>query len=156
MGQEEGARGQWKMDQGCRQSDQAGVSRSTRVLLRGKPPVEAVILGPSFLSYPLRKRLTRPQHPTLARHSRPLHVQLPSWKACSPLADSYPPLRTASGRPPIPEEAAALLCSHGPACHFWTHCSGFSCHLTSVAPLDHEFRETEGLAPLGLVQGRRW
>lgn len=65
------------------------------------------------------------------------------------LADSYPSLHTASGKPANPR-LEQLLCSHRPARHFCTCCSGFIYRLTSVAPLDHKFHETWELASLGL------
>lgn len=109
----------------------------------------AVILGPSFFFSPLLKGLARPQHPTLARPFKLLHMQLTCQKVCSPLAVSYSSIHTASGRPPVPQaQAALLLCSHGPACQFCTHHSGFSCRLAYAGPLDQEFHETWGLASL--------
>ena len=118
----------------------------------GRPPVGAIILGSGFFSVPLNLGLTWPQYPHLARPSRKLPMQFPLPGSPIPhdilLADSFPSLHTASGKPANPR-LGQLLCSHRPACRFCTRCSGFTYRLTSVAPLDHKFHKAWELASLG-------
>lgn len=114
------------------------------VSVEGRPPLGAVIPGPSFLSVSTPGAdlatvpyLSRPTRPSLC-----LEVPFPMTSPGRLLFIS--PHCLWEVRFP---KLGQLLCSHRPVCHFCTtRCPGFSHCFTSVAPLDHAFHETWELA----------